>query len=158
MASRNRGRPKLRDLSRTPPTAQEQAALRGDFNKNQPPIVTAVLGQSLLEIELDQLLRPHFKHHDDATWAKLTDDHGPFSNFNSKIISARAFGICNDVVRDGLNTVRNIRNAFAHSNRPLKFSHELVVKELKNITLPKVKRSSLCKSLSVVQETSETGE
>ena len=146
MPSRNRGKPKpkLRDLSRTAPTLEEHDALREQFHDHQSPIVKAILGQSLLEIELDSLLRPHFFRKDDATWEKLTSGiEGPLSSFNSKIVVAHAFGIYNDVIRDGLNTVRQIRNAFAHSNRPLKFSNKLIIDELTTVTLPAGKRTSL---------------
>ncbi len=155
MASRNRGKKKLklRDLSRLHPTYEERLKLWDQIGKRQPPIVTAIIGQALLENELDQLLRPHFTRRDDETWAKLTNEIGPLATFNAKIITAHAFGICNDVVRDGLNTVRQIRNAFAHSKKPLDFSHELIIREIKVVTLPAGKRTQLYKSLSDVRDT-----
>jgi DNA-binding MltR family transcriptional regulator len=158
MAPRNRGRQRLHDLNRTPPNFVEKFSLREEFNKRQSPIVIAILGQSLLEIELDLLLRPHFKHNDDQAWGRLTSQTGPLSSFAAKIIAAHAFGIFNDLVRDNLNIVRDIRNAFAHSNRPLTFSHKLVVQELQRITLPEGKKSRLYKTLNLVRELATDGE
>lgn len=161
MPTRNRGKPKpkLRDLSRTAPTIEELAALKEQFHGDQPPIVKAIIGQSLLEIELDTHLRHHFYRKDDATWEKLTSGaEGPLSSFNSKIIAAHAFGICNDVIRDGLNTVRQIRNAFAHSKRPLKFSNKLIVHELTTVTLPAGTRTSLYSGLHHVRDLAKISE
>lgn len=105
--------------------------------------MTAIMGQCLLEIYLDELLRPHFARRDDDTWAVLTDDRGPLSTFHSKIVAAYAFGICNAAVKNVLHSVRQIRNAFAHSKKPITFSHQLVVKELADISLPTGKKTQL---------------
>lgn len=158
MASRNRGRkkPNLRDFSRLPPTEKELLDLRDDLTGKQPPIVAAILGQSLLEAGLDELLRPHFSRRDDETWAELTGDTGPLSTFHSKIIAAYAFGICSPVVRDALNSVRQIRNAFAHSKKPLDFSHQLITNKLKAVTLPAGKRTKLYQILSGVRKTAKS--
>lgn len=155
MAKRNRGKrkPKLRDLSRLSPTDEEHDQLIKLFTADAAaPIVTAILGQALLENELDHLLRAHFARRDDEMWATLTDEIGPLATFNSKIIASRAFGICNDVIGDCLDTIRKIRNAFAHSKKPLDFSNELIIKELKTISLPTGKRTKLYKDLSDIRE------
>ena len=155
MESRNRGKkkPNLHDLSRLRLTDEERDKLVEQFLKHpSSPIVTAILGQALLENELDQLLRAHFARRDDDTWAKLTDERGPLATFYSKIVAAHAFGICNSVIRDCINTVRQIRNAFAHSKKPLDFSNELIIRELQTVSLPVGKRTKLYKDLSEVRE------
>lgn len=94
MASRNRGKTKLklRDLSRHRPTLEETRQIV-DALVDSPPIVTAVLGATLIEQELDDLLRARFSRRDDETWKDLTDEKGPLSTFNSKIVAGYAFGI-----------------------------------------------------------------
>ena len=151
MPSRNRGnpKPKLRDLSRKWPTGEESDALVEHLASSDAPIVIAILGAALVEHELEQMLRPRFRRQDDATWKELTSDNGPLGTFYMKITAGYAFGIYDDTIKDGLNTVRAIRNVFAHTKKLLNFSDELIVNELKKVTLPKQKRSVLYKHLSV---------
>ena len=56
MASRNRGKAKLRDLSRLPPEYDEIVALHDELHKPQQPITTAILGAVMVEHHLEQLL------------------------------------------------------------------------------------------------------
>ena len=148
MVSRNRGKPKLtlRDLSRIAPTDEERKAVRKALRDVESPITTAVLGASIVELELETELRNRFRRADDETWKSLTGDVGPLSTFNQQIIAAYGFGILDDVTRDGMDTVRRIRNAFAHTKTLFDFDHELVARELKSVTLPKAK-STLHKRL-----------
>ena len=153
MPSRGRGRqkPKLTDLSRHSPTTEERAAVRDALVSNESPIATAVLGATVAEYELESELRSRFRRKDDDTWKELTSDIGPLGTFNQKIIAAYAFGVLNEVTRDGMNTIRQIRNVFAHSKRLVDFDHELIVRELRRVTLPKGTRSKLYERLSGVR-------
>ena len=47
-------------------------------------------------------------------------------NFRVNVEIAYALGLYDQETRDGLHTVRKIRNKFAHSRDPLKFEHEEV--------------------------------
>ena len=89
MSSRNRGKKKIkaRDLSRLPATNEEIEKLRGQLVSDNSPIVTAILGQALLENELDGHLRIQFKRRDDETWGRLNSDIGPFSSFHSLMVN-----------------------------------------------------------------------
>lgn len=132
-ASRNRGRkkPKLRDYSHLVLTAEERKAVSAAAHSmEQHPIVTAILGYVLVEHELDVLLRKKFKKTDDATWTELQDDRGPLRSFSAKISIGYALGIYNDKIQHDLNTVRIVRNAFAHSKKLLDFDDPLVIQEL----------------------------
>ena len=152
MASRNRGRkkPKLSDFGRLKPTLEEVEELFAEFNTIQSPIVAAILGQALVEIELDTLLRARFVRQDDDTWELLTDITGPLSSFYAKITAGYAFGTFDPVVRDGLHKIRLIRNAFAHSKVRLDFSNPLILRELQAVPLPAAKRARLYKKLSLI--------
>jgi hypothetical protein len=151
---RNRGKKKqtLRDLSRVWPTAEEKNAVRNKLIElENPPIVTAILGAALLEYELEARLRKKFRRKDDDTWKALTEERGSLGSFDAKITTAYAFGLFDAVVRDGIHTVRRIRNAFAHTKKLVDFKHELVVKELATVTMPKSNRHRLHKYLSDVK-------
>ncbi len=132
MPSRNRGKPKpkLRDLSYIPPTAEEYDALRHAI-LTAPSITAAILGAAMVEYELETLLRSRFLRKDDGTWKELTTENGPLSSFYSKIIAGYAFRIYDEDTKVNLGIVRNIRNAFAHSKKLIDFNHDLIVDELK---------------------------
>lgn len=135
MASRNRGKkkPKLRDLSRLPPTIEEHRALVDALQESAPPIVVAVIGQALIEHDLEQLLRRKFTRTDDNTWEMLTDDKGPLGTFFAKIVAGYAFRLYDEDFCTNLHIVRNIRNVFAHAKRVLSFDHELIQAELARV-------------------------
>ena len=119
--------------------------------EKQSPIVTAILGQALLEGQLDQMLRSRFARMDDGTWAKLTDPPGPLSSFNAKILLGHAFKLYDDTFASNLHIVRTIGNAFAHTKKLITFDHALIAEELRSIKLPLAKRSDLYKSLKKVK-------
>jgi hypothetical protein len=131
--ARNRGqkKPKLRDYSIAVLTPDESLALREVMmNYQQHPVATAILGGVAIEHELDALLRRRFKRKDDAAWESLTSDKGPFGTFAAKIIAGYAFGLYDEAVKDDLDAVRTIRNAFAHSRRLLDFNDPLIIREM----------------------------
>lgn len=138
--SRNRGKkkPKLRDYSNLVLTGEEKQALHAVAESgDQQPIVTAILGCVLVEHELDVLLRAKLKKRDDETWRSLTDERGPFRSFSTKITMGHALGIYDDKIRNDLDLVRTIRNAFAHSRKLLDFNDPLIVAELSRSLLLK---------------------
>ena len=134
MPSRNRGKPKpkLRDLSRHPPTEEEKQALV-DAVVSENPIATAILGAVFVEHELEMTLRGRLSKNDDDTWLALTGDEGPLGTFSKKITAAYALGVCDDITRSNLNIVRAIRNAFAHAKKLIDFDNELIASELKKV-------------------------
>jgi hypothetical protein len=136
--SRNRGipKPKLADLSRTPPTLKERQAMRESIFKADP-VATAILGGVMVEHELEVLLRRRFLRNDDKVWKELIGDHGPMSSFSAKILMGYAFRIYDDDTKYNLNIVRKIRNAFAHSKKIIHFDHDLISEELLRTKIPK---------------------
>lgn len=101
--------------------------------ENGPPIVVAILGQAILESELDELLRPKFKRKDDAAWANLIGENGPLDTFRRKIICAYALGIIDDQERQNLHVIRKVRNIFAHAKRVVDFDDPEVQYEISKI-------------------------
>lgn len=153
MPSRNRGRqkPKLADLSKVPPTTEERKAVRDALRRDESPIATAILGATIVEFELESELRSRFRRKDDATWGDLTSDIGPLASFHQKIVAAYALGILSESLRDACQTVRQIRNQFAHSKRLIAFDNALIMTALSTVALPGGKRSLLYKRLATVR-------
>jgi hypothetical protein len=125
---------KLRDLSRVQIASDELTALIDAFGEGEHPVATAILGAALIEHDLERLLRSKLKHKDDETWAMLTDYRGPLNSFHSMILIGYALGIYDKNIRNDLTVVRNIRNAFAHSKKLIKFDHPAVVEGLQKAT------------------------
>jgi hypothetical protein len=50
-------------------------------------------------------------------------------------------------MRKALHVIRNIRNGFAHSKRPLHFEHDVVREQFRDLLLPQNKRSKVYKRL-----------
>jgi len=128
----------LGELSRRQPSYEESVAV---YNKHVEgePLIMVILGHSYIEHQLDVLLRRAFKNPDDTVWAELISPHGPLSTFMSKIISAKALKIIDDVTADHLNRVRNIRNTFAHAKILIDFDMPEVAKEIRGARLPEKK-------------------
>jgi hypothetical protein len=145
----------LRDLTRKHPSDAERAALRAVFFDGNP-LVTAILGQTMVEIEVDELLRERLKHRDDHTWKLMTEERGPFSTFHAKIIAGRAMGLFDETAVDHLNRIRVIRNAFAHSKVVISFETDQVRNELKNIAIPTKLRSERYKDVKYVLSLEES--
>jgi hypothetical protein len=128
--SRGKLKPKITDISRTPPTKEELKALHDALATELHPVTAAILSAVLVEHELEVELRRCLKCSDDA-WEELVSDIGPFRDFHAKIMMGRALRMYDDGMRLNFNIVRNIRNQFAHSKRLVDFKNELIIKELK---------------------------
>jgi hypothetical protein len=137
--SRNRGRPTIREISYAKPTTEEKGLL-SDAAINGHPIVTAILGAAMVELELETLLRQRFPKITDSTWATMVRENGPFSTLDQKITAAFAFRILDEPTKDNLKIVKNIRNAFAHAKKLIDFDHELVAAELAKVQIPGFKK------------------
>lgn len=150
MASKGKPKPKLRDLSNRKPTDEEWQKLQAALSDG-PAMIVAVLGQSFVELELDETLRRHLKHCSDDGWNELTGDRGPLFTFSHKIMMGHALGLYDEYTRYYLNCIRSIRNAFAHSKIILDFDHPLVEDHLRRIPLPPKKYSFRYQSIKSIR-------
>jgi hypothetical protein len=80
-------KPKLRDLSKKILSEEETGQLLEALNNpRQPPVLTAIYGASIVEHDLEQLLRPRIGRNDSATWELLTSEAGPLNTLHQKIL------------------------------------------------------------------------
>jgi hypothetical protein len=130
--SRNRGvrKPKLRDLGTAALSSEEKDALNNALAAQKEPVATAIIGAVAIEYDLESCLRSRIKPKSDEIWLSIVTDRGPLSSLSAKIQMAYAMRIIDESMRNDLDIVRVVRNAFAHSRVLLKFHHELVVAEL----------------------------
>jgi hypothetical protein len=150
MASKDKPKPKLRDLSTRLPSDDELDALHAAFFEGSP-IVAAILGQAMVEIELDRYLRRKMTRKEDDVWTELVDDRGPFATFSAKITAGYALGLYDEYTREYLDQIRRIRNAFAHSKTVIDFDNDLVAKEIRRAKFPPQKKSERYKDIKYIR-------
>lgn len=73
-----------------------------------------LISSSYLEDRLGELIRRFLVEGSDGK-ALIDDFNGPFGTFSARIKGSHALGIIADAERDRLDTIRRIRNEFAHS-------------------------------------------
>jgi hypothetical protein len=105
----------------------------------------ATSGAAFLEHALRRAIIAHLrKEVTEAELKQLFDDAGaPLASFASRITMAQALGVIRDHHRTDLDTIRTVRNAFAHSPLHISFRDEAVRK--------------LCFTLSIAASFSEDG-
>jgi hypothetical protein len=90
----------------------------------------AILMGASLESTLGDFLKLHLRNGLTARdRERLFGSNGPLGTFSSKIIMAYCFEYIGPDTRHDLELIRNIRNQFAHSRRPLRFA----IKEVANV-------------------------
>lgn len=130
-------KPSSRNLKKRKPTEEEARQVVDTLlSPNQPPIVTAILGQAIIEYELDNLLRRRVSRKDDTSWIALIEDGGPFSTFHAKIHAGYSFKFYGEITRDNLTIIKNIRNGFAHTQKLITFDNEDILADLRKLHLP----------------------
>ncbi len=69
---------------------------------------------------------------------KLFDQNGPLSSFSNKIQMGRALGLYGEQTSSNLDTIRHIRNAFAHAQIPITFETPEVAAGCRLLTIQEV--------------------
>jgi len=90
----------------------------------------AILGAALLDAKLENLFNKRLcGFHDE-----LLSSTGPISTFSAKIRIANALAWISDTIQKDLDTIRGIRNEFAHSfDYELSFQNESINDRCKNL-------------------------
>lgn len=107
-------------------------------NKTEPiPDATFALTiTSAIDQALEWAISTHFP--DEGIGQRMFDDNanGPLSTFSAKIKAGYALGVYPQVVRDELDMMRHIRNAFAHATEKLSFKSEPVIMGCAALKIP----------------------
>ena len=81
----------------------------------------ALVGAAMVESRLERILRMLFQKSRSAK-DLLEGANAPLGTFNSKTIICHALGLITDKERDEINSIRKIRNKFAHTLEKINFS------------------------------------
>lgn len=72
--------------------------------------------------------------------SNIFDANGPLGTFSNKIMMAYSLGLFGRQTRHDLGLIRNMRNGFAHCQRPLRFRTPEIKAVCDNLALPDVGR------------------
>jgi hypothetical protein len=133
----------LRTLTREPLTESERKDAKQELLSGTDRSA-ALVGCALVETALLKALMTRFVKMDDQILENLFySPTAPLATFSSRIQVGRAIGLFDVQLQNALDGIRRVRNAFAHSSRPLKFNNELIQKEC--ATLPDAKLKEVFK-------------
>lgn len=93
----------------------------------------AVVLASMVERSLGHLLRTRMRS---QGVEEMFGFNGPLGSFSAMIQVAYGFKLVGPKTRSDLNIIRNIRNQFAHSRRPIRFTTAEVREACKFLRLP----------------------
>jgi DNA-binding MltR family transcriptional regulator len=115
----------LKQLTRTFPDTSDMYAMIRLLTAPGAERALAITVSALLERALEACITSALKWPSEEEANKevkvLFFGDGPLSSFSSKIKIGYALGLYGKIVRDDLDTVREVRNAFAHSTAHIDF-------------------------------------
>jgi hypothetical protein len=127
----------LRALSKTFPSPAEAGKLVRTMHGRDDRSVALVFA-ALIEALLEKLIAKKFTHMTPQLEGRLFKNRGPLSDFDSKILIAEALHVTPDIdfVVPLINSIKAIRNAFAHSMVDSTFQTKEISDELNTYLLP----------------------
>jgi hypothetical protein len=126
----------------------ETGSERGDRGA---AILMAADLENALQSSIARLLRIPPKHR-----SELFGLNGPIGTFSYKVRIAHAISIFGDVTRRNLDIIRNIRNAFAHARRPIRFTNLRISALCDYLVVPRLIRPRDLEFLSALEEIPES--
>lgn len=126
----------LRKLTQGLPTRDEMnegLSRLSDESDYTTVIVGTALVETALRLSIRARMNPNLTSADEQS---LFEGDAPLGTFSSKIRIAFAFEVLDSDLRDEVNKLRAVRNAFAHSSRVLDFGTSEVADVCKNLILP----------------------
>ena len=111
----------LHRLIRSYPTFEEFVQTYNETETSSDR-AAAILAAASSEWSFEAAIVAHLSNVDQETLEKLTGRDGALSSFYGNIYLAYAMEIIDDTERDDLNTIRTLRNVFAHAMTYVTFS------------------------------------
>ena len=93
----------------------------------------AIVGASILAEDLRGALLSRMHPFSKSLERRIFEGYGPLSSFSSRIDMAFALDILSAQLRDDLNTIRAIRNTFAHSKSILHFNDPAIAEQCRKL-------------------------
>lgn len=123
----------LNDLARQIPSEHELDEYLTHI-ENESDRGAAVMAAALVERALEDRIRSSLIDPGDGTQDTWFEGrNAPFSTFSAKISLARALGIIDADIEAMLLVLKNVRNAFAHTMKPITFAHPTIKAECESL-------------------------
>ena len=120
------------DLSRLKANEEELTILLDEVTKSSDRSA-CIIQSAVVERDVETAIVLRLARGDDQSVKPLFEQGGALSTFFAKIHLGYAMDLFDDAVRDDLETIRRVRNVFAHSSLPITFATEEVTKQLRNL-------------------------
>lgn len=111
----------LKKLSRSPRTEEDMQEIYRIIDDDND-VSTALVCGALLEEGTEQLLVAHMVSLNSDETAELFRGFGPLASLSARTKFAYALGLLGKVTKRNIDLMREIRNAIAHSKKPLSFA------------------------------------
>lgn len=94
-----------------------------------------IVAAAILDQKLESIIRETAENNElsNKNMKSLFDMSGPISNFSSKILLSRAFGLIDEKALHDLLIVRKLRNTFAHATEEASFLNSDVVQKIRSM-------------------------
>lgn len=130
--SKGRKKPSLRDLSTTHDLDPHIQDIVTELNE-QSDRGAALVAAAIVDAAVARLLRCRIAAYKDCEEILFWKEGAPLSTFSDRIKIARAVGCIGPMIEGHLDTVRRIRNQFAHSPLRIDFTHKLIAAEIEKL-------------------------
>jgi hypothetical protein len=136
------GRKAFRQLLNSSPGIDDLPAMEQEFYLASSARAAVLLQASLVEDTLRRMIQAKFMAGASADVViRVFEANGPLSTFSNKIIMGHALGLYGNIFRHDLDIIRELRNGFAHTRRPLEFETKEVTDMCNYLRLPDSKMS-----------------
>ncbi|MFT3722659.1 MAG: hypothetical protein QM773_03650 [Hyphomonadaceae bacterium] len=129
----------IRNLSNWRPNEEEWDRLFEEI-KNQSDRGAGIVAGSFLDATLQLALHSYFAA--EPARELLENIGGALSTFSSRIIVGAALGLYSPAIRKRIDTIRHIRNAFAHTLKPIGFDEPAIADACAGLPLLDVRGST----------------
>jgi DNA-binding MltR family transcriptional regulator len=126
---------RIKKLSRDEPSLGDVLFLIDYLDRVDDRIVT-IIATTRLEDALENAITSKMVDLSQSDYAELFRGDQPLATYSAKIKLAFALGLIGKQTRSELNTIRLIRNAFAHCRKAIWFSTDEVAEACSRLTIP----------------------
>lgn len=125
-------KPSLRDLSNVLVLDEHIQDILHELD-NQSDRGVALIAAAIVDLSLGRLMRCRLVDYKNCSEILFEKEGAPLSAFSAKIKIARAIGVVGPYTEGHLDSIRQIRNQFAHSPLKIDFTNPLIAAEINKL-------------------------
>lgn len=129
LLSKGRKKPSLRDLSNVLVLDDHIQDIIHELD-HQSDRGVALIAAALVDVALGRLMRCRLADYKDCGQLLFEKEGAPLSTFSNRIRVARGMGVIGAYTESHIDSIRRIRNQFAHSPLKIDFTNPLIAAEI----------------------------